>query len=60
LENYLEDISEAKKIVSEQSDRLEILSKTYQDALNKDLKLIEAGQNPMEYVGADAEWKFIK
>ena len=60
LENYLEDISEAKKIVSEQSDRLEILSKTYQDALNKDLKLIEAGQNPMEYIGADAEWKFIK
>lgn len=60
LEHYLEDISEAKKIVSEQSDRLEILSKTYQDALNKDLKLIEAGQNPMEYIGADAEWKFIK
>ena len=60
LEKYLKSISDAKKVVKEQENRIEEMSEEYVDALEWDLKLIENGQNPFNYVWADAEWKFIK
>ena len=60
LENYLEDIVNAQKVVDEQTKKMEILTKEYLDALNWDLKIVEDWQNPFNYVWADAEWKFNK
>lgn len=60
LTSYLSKISDAKKIVWEETDKIEIMTKEYQDALRGDLKLIGNWQNPFHYVWADSEWKFIK
>lgn len=60
LQNYLQKISDAQKTLQEQQNVLDVLWKELSDALNWDLKIIEDGQNPYLYVGADWEWKFNK
>lgn len=60
VEKYLKKISDAKKTAAEQVDRVDEIIETYDAAVEWDLKLIENGQNPFNYIWADSEWKFIK
>lgn len=60
IEWRLEKIRNAQDTLKTKQDELKILKQEYKNALDWDIKLIEDWRNPFNFIGADAEWKFIK